>query len=232
MELSIIMPVYNEERTLEKIVSRVQKAKISKVKKEIVIVNDASKDNTEKVIKQLKKRYKNIKSFSHAKNKGKGAAIQTALKHISGGIIVIQDGDTEYNPEDFKRLIQPILDNQVKVVYGSRMLGNRTGFVFYSYYFGNKFLTLLTRILYQQKITDMETCYKMMSREVIDKIQPLESNRFDIEPEITAKIIKNGYKILEIPINYNCRSFEQGKKIRWQDGIIAIYKLFKYRFFN
>ena len=229
VKLSILVPVYNEERTLAKIVEKVQKVSIPGVEKELIIINDASTDNTSKILEDLRLKYRNVKSFHHQVNQGKGAAIKTALNFVSGNIIVIQDGDLEYNPEDFKRLIMPIIGNKTKVVYGSRMLGTRTGFLIKSHYYGNKFLTLVTKILFNQKITDMETCYKMATRDVFKKIR-IESNRFDFEPEITAKIIKKGYKIVEIPISYNCRSFEEGKKINWRDGIIAIYKLFKYRF--
>ncbi|MBU3906869.1 MAG: glycosyltransferase family 2 protein [Nanoarchaeota archaeon] len=229
MKLSVIIPVYNEEKTLGKIVERVEKVEMPLVEKELIIVNDGSQDRTAQIIKELKLNYKNIQSFSHEKNRGKGAAIKTALAHITGDIIVIQDGDLEYNPEDFQRLIKPILQGKTKVVYGSRMLGHLTGFTIASHYYGNKFLTLLTKILYGQKITDMETCYKMFTREVIQNIK-LESERFDFEPEITAKIIKKGYTIIELPIDYACRSFKEGKKIRGRDGVIAIWKLFKYYF--
>ena len=231
MKLSIIVPVYNEEKTLEKIIDRVEKVRIKEVEKELIIVDDGSADFTWKVINKLKAKYNNIKIFKHEKNKGKGAAIKTGLGHFSGDIIVIQDGDLEYNPEDFKKLIKPILSRKTKVVYGSRMLGHVTGFIITSHYYGNKFLTFLTKLLYGQKITDMETCYKMMTKDVVKNIK-LESNRFDFEPEITAKIIKKGHKILEIPIDYHCRTFKEGKKINWRDGIIAIYKLLKYRFLN
>jgi dolichol-phosphate mannosyltransferase len=228
MKLSIIVPIYNEERTLEQIIDKVQSVEIPNIEKEIILVNDSSTDNTLDIVLYLEKKYNNIKSLSHKQNLGKGAAIRTALEQVTGDIVVIQDGDLEYNPEDFKRLIKPILNRETKVVYGSRMLGNRTGFLFISYYYGNKFLTFLTQILFAQKITDMETCYKMMDTEVLKEID-FESNRFDFEPEITSKIIKKGYKIVEVPIDYHCRPFNEGKKINWRDGIIAIYKLFKYR---
>lgn len=228
MKLSVIMPVYNEEKTLKQIVEKVQNVKINGLNKEIIIVNDGSTDNSKKIIELLVKKYSNILSLTHKYNQGKGAAIKTALSHISGDIFVIQDGDLEYNPEDFSRLIIPIIQKKTKVVYGSRMLGEITGFLIKSHYYGNKLLTFLTKIIYGQKITDMETCYKMISSDVIRDIK-LESKRFDFEPEITAKLIKKGYKILEIPISYNSRSFKEGKKINWRDGIIAVYKLFKYR---
>jgi len=231
MKLSIIIPVYNEEKTIEKIVNKVEKVKIKNVKKEIIVINDASKDKTAEILKRISKKYKNIKIFSHKTNKGKGAAIRTGLKYFMGDIIVIQDGDLEYNPEDFKRLIKPILEGKTKVVYGSRLLGEERGFNVPLHYIGNRFLSLITALLYFRRITDMETCYKMMTKDVINSLK-LKARRFDFEPEITAKIIKKGYKIIELPIVYNCRSFQEGKKITWKDGIKALYYLLKYRFTN
>ena len=231
MNLTIIIPVYNEEKTLEEIINKVQKVDLGVIKKEIIIVDDASKDNTLRIIKKLSKKYKNIKFYSHNVNKGKGAAIRTGLKYFTGNILVIQDGDLEYNPEDFKRLIKPILDKKTKVVYGSRFLGGIKGYIIPLHNLGNKILTLITQLLYFRKITDMETCYKMMSRDVINSLN-LKAKRFDFEPEITAKIIKKGYKIIEIPIIYNSSSFKEGKKITWRDGIKALYILLKYRFFD
>jgi len=231
MKLSIIMPVYNEDKTLGRIIERVQNVNLGKIKKEIIIVDDASKDNSFNIIKRLAKKYKNIKFYSHEFNQGKGAAIRTGLKHFTGEIIVIQDGDLEYNPEDFKRLIKPILEEKTKVVYGSRFLGGIKGYIIPLHDFGNKILSLITRLLYFRKITDMETCYKMMTQDVIKSIK-LRARRFDFEPEITAKLIKKGYKIIEIPIIYNSRSFQEGKKITWVDGVKALYYLIKYRFFD
>lgn len=225
------MPVYNEENTLKTIVEKVQKVSLPNIEKELIIINDASKDGTQKIIDLLRKKYKNIISLSHEKNRGKGAALRTGLKYASGDIIVIQDGDLEYNPEDFKYLIDPIIKGNTKVVYGSRLLGKVTGFNIPLHHMGNIFLSFVTRLLYNHKITDMETCYKMISREVFKDLI-LNSNRFDIEPEITAKILKRGHKIIELPINYNCRTFKEGKKITWRDGVVAVYTLFKYRFFD
>ncbi|HIG51914.1 TPA: glycosyltransferase family 2 protein [Candidatus Pacearchaeota archaeon] len=229
--LSIIVPVYNEEKTLKKIIDKVQKVNLNPIKKEIIIVNDYSSDNTKEVILELKNNYSNIKLIEHKKNLGKGAAIRTGLKNISGDYITIQDGDLEYNPNDFKKLLNPILKGKTEVVYGSRLMGNVKGFNIPSHYYGNKLLSLLTGILYGKKITDMETCYKLFTKKAISKIE-LKSNKFDIEPEITSKFLKNKEKILELPIDYNCRSFEEGKKITWKDGIIAIYTILKYRFSN
>lgn len=229
MKLSIIMPVYNEEKTIEKIIERVQKVNLGKIKKEIIIVNDASKDRSLNIIDKIKKKYKNVKVFSHKVNQGKGASIRTGLKYFTGDIVVIQDGDLEYNPEDFKKLIKPILENKNKVVYGSRLLGEERGFNVPLHYIGNRILSLVTTLLYFRRVTDMETCYKMITKDVIKALK-LKAKRFDFEPEITAKIIKKGYKIIEIPIIYTCRSFKEGKKITWKDGIKALYYLLKYRF--
>lgn len=231
MKLSIIVPVYNEEKTLQKIIENIQSVKFDKISKEIIIVNDASTDNSQAIIDKLKKKYKNVSSIIHEKNTGKGGAMRTGLKHFSGDLMVWHDADLEYNPENLKNVIKPILEGKTKVAYGSRLLGNCTGFSIASHYYGNKFLSFITYFLYGQKITDMETGYKMMTKEVAKSLN-LKSNRFDIEPEITAKLIKMKNKIIEVPIDYHCRSFEEGKKITWRDGIVALYTLFKYRFFD
>ncbi len=225
------MPLYNEENTLYKIMDKLQNTNILDLDKEIIIVNDASKDNTKKIIHDLMKKHSNIKYLEHSKNKGKGAAIKTAQSYVSGDYVTIQDGDLEYNPQDFNELIKPIIDGKTNVVYGSRMKGKITGFQIPSHYYGNLFLSSVTRILYGQKITDMETCYKMMRADIFKGLN-LKSNRFNIEPEITAKLAKKKHNIMEIPINYISRSFSEGKKIHWNDGLSAIIALFKYRFFN
>ncbi len=230
-KLSIIIPAYNEEKTLDAIVQKVQEVNISGIKKEILIVNDASKDNSKLVIKKLMAKYSNIKYFEHKVNSGKGAAIRTAIRNITGDFVVIQDGDLEYNPQDFKRLLKPILEGKADVVYGSRIMGSITGFKIPLHYYGNIFLSYMTSILYGKRITDMETCYKMMKRHVAKSLN-LKSNRFNIEPEITAKILKKRFKIIEIPINYKARSFREGKKINWKDGISAVFTLIKYALFN
>jgi len=225
------MPVYNEEKTIEKIVEKVQNVNLGKIKKELIVINDGSKDKTREIIQNLMKKYKNIRLLNQNTNQGKGAAIRAGLKNFDGDILVIQDGDLEYNPEDFKRLIKPILDDKAKVVYGSRVLGKIKGFQIFHHYIGNLGLSLITSLLYLRRISDMETGYKMMTKDVIKNIG-LKAKRFDFEPEITAKIIKKGYKIIEVPIIYNSRSFQEGKKITVKDGIIALYYLLKYRFFN
>ncbi len=226
-KLSLIIPVYNEENTLEDILTKVLNTKFS-METEIIIVDDCSKDGSLEKIKKFAEKNKRIKFFMHSKNKGKGSAVKTGIENSNGTIIGIQDSDLEYNPEDINSLIKPILNKRFEVVYGSRFLKN------YQYkknrfYYGNKFLSLFTSIIYLRKITDMETCYKFCRKEVLDGIN-LKARRFDMEPELTSKIIRKGYKIKEIPIDYNPRTEEQGKKIKSKDGLAAIWTLLKYRF--
>lgn len=229
IKLSIVIPVYNEEKTLESIINKVQQVNFEKISKELIIVNDGSKDETEKIIKKLKSKYKNIRNFKHHRNKGKGAALRTGFKHASGNIITIQDGDLEYDPNEFKKMIKLILEGRTEVVYGSRLLNKPEGFWISSHYYGNKLLSLVTKLLFVRRISDMETCYKMMSREVLSELN-LCSNGFNIEPEITAKIIRKGHDIIEVPIKYTGRSFKEGKKINWKHGIQAIWSLFYWKF--
>ena len=235
VKLSVVIPVYNEEKTILKVISEVKKIKIGNVAKELIIVDDFSTDKTRDILRRVNG--KNIKIYYHSKNMGKGAAIRTALKHCSGGIIAIQDADLEYNPKNIARLIKPILNGTSDVVYGPRFAGtklvlfgkNKTPLPLHL--IGNRGLTLLTNILYFNSITDMETGCKIFKRSVIDNIE-LKASRFDFEPEITAKILKKGYKIKEIPIGFRPRTIEEGKKITWRDGIKAAYYLLKYRFFD
>lgn len=229
VKLSVIMPVYNEEKTIKDIVNKVKKIKINDIVKEIIIVDDYSTDTTKHILKNLKGN--STKVFYHKKNMGKGAAIKTGFKNSTGDIIIIQDADLEYNPDEYERLLKPIMENKTKVVYGSRLNAIRKDIknMYKLHYIGNMFLTLITNLLYGAKISDMETGYKVFRREVIKNIN-LRANRFDFEPEITAKIIKKGYKIYEVPISFSGRKFEEGKKITWIDGIKAAYYLIKYRF--
>lgn len=226
--LSIIIPVYNEARTLHALVERVRAVKLSGITKEFLLIDDASTDGSAQVIAQLAKKYK-IRAYAHATNQGKGAAIRTGLAHARGDFIIIQDADQEYNPQEYEKLLAPLLAGKERVVYGSRLLGTITGFKISTHYYGNVFLSFVTSLLYGQRVTDMETCYKVMTREVIRKLH-LTANRFEIEPEITAQILKAGYHIHEIPISYSARSFAEGKKIHWQDGIQALWMLVKCRF--
>lgn len=236
MIISIIIPVYNEEETIGEIVSKVNEIDLpGKLIKEIIIVDDASTDDSIIKSQNLKLRIKNLKIISHIINKGKGAAIRTGLKNSTGDIILIQDADLEYDPNDYPRLIEPILSGRAKVVYGTRLknypvrIFGKKHTPFLTHYLGNKFLSLATRMFYSSKITDMETCYKVFSKEVIKNIN-IKSNRFEFEPEITAKILKAGYKIYEVPIKVKPRGYDEGKKITWRDGFLAIWTLIKYRF--
>jgi len=229
MKLSIIIPVYNEKNTFNEILKRVRKVRLG-LKKEIIIVDDGSNDGTTELIKKVKGG--NIKKIFHKKNSGKGKAISTALKHVTGDIVIIQDADLEYNPEEYKKIISPILEGKADVVYGERFsLNKMERWAIPTHFLGNKFLSFLTGLLFLRKVKDMETCYKAFKKEIIEDIK-INSKRFDVEPEITAKILKKRIKIYEVPIYFHPRTFEEGKKINWKDGLIAIYTLLKYRFFS
>jgi len=227
MKISIIMPIYNEEKTLLEIYNKVKNVDIGNIEKEIIIVDDYSKDDSLKIIRGIKE--KNVIKIGHKKNKGKGGAIKTALKKVSGDYIIIQDGDLEYNPEEYNKLLPHIKDYDI--IYGSRLMGEIKGFNVPAHYLGNKILSIITTMLYFKRITDMETCYKLIRSDIIKNIK-INSDRFDFEPEVTAKLLKSGNRIKEVPITYNCRSFEEGKKITWKDGIKALYILLKYRFYD
>lgn len=228
MKLSVIIPVFNEEQTLLELVSRVEAAVLpAGLEKEIVIVEDCSTDNTRQLLQGLEDRHRVL---YHESNFGKGAAIQTGLKHSSGELVVIQDADLEYDPNEYGLLLEPILKGEAKTVFGSRFLNQHVP-RYRLLFWGNKFLSLLSSLVFGQRITDMETCYKLMSREVVDKLD-LKSNRFNIEPEITAKIIRHGYRIVEVPISYQSRAYSEGKKIGWRDGVSAIYHVLKFKFFD
>jgi len=235
MKLSIIIPVFNEEKTISEILNRVYEVKIPHVEKQIIVVNDGSKDGTQKEINSSPVVSK-IKVIVHSKNQGKGAAVRTGIKNAAGDYIIIQDADLEYNPKDIEKLVRPILEGKSKIVYGTRLKRlpsfskeERTP-QFLLHYAGNKFLSLLTSILYGQWITDMETCYKLFSVKAVEEMK-LNAKGFEFEPEITAKLLKKGYKILEIPITTIPRGYNQGKKLNAiRDGTIALWTLIKYRF--
>lgn len=238
MKLSIIVPVFNEEKTVAKLLKKVASVSLPKrMKREILVVDDGSKDNSKAKIQKARLQFKirNLKLFAHRVNRGKGAAIRTGIKKATGDIILIQDADLEYNPNDYSRLLAPILDGKAKVVYGTRLknyplrLFGRKKTPLVLHYLGNQFLTLITNILYGNSVTDMETCYKVFKKDVLKGVE-LKANRFDFEPEITAKILKRGYKIYEVPIKVKPRGYNEGKKITWKDGFIAIWTLLKYRF--
>ncbi len=223
MKLSILIPIYNERATILEIARRVQAVPFDK---EIIAVDDGSTDGTQELLPQLEQ--DGVIVLHHEKNQGKGAAIRTALTRASGDIIVIQDADLEYDPRDYKQLVEPIIEGRAKVVYGSRFLGPRMA-MFFWHMLANKMLTLMTNILYDAILSDMETGYKAFRADVIKAI-PLRSRRFEFEPEITAKVLKRGNRIYEVPISYFGREYSEGKKIGMRDGLVAIWTLLKYRF--
>jgi len=224
VKLSVIIPVYNEKDTIKDIIKKVLDVKLEK---ELIIVDDCSTDGTRNILKGYENK-KNFKIFYHKKNKGKGAAIRTGLKGFTGDIIIIQDADLEYNPQDYPKLIRPIIDGKTEVVYGSRFLERKNKHRYNANMLGVKVLTLMANILYNAKITDEPTCYKVFTKKAINSIN-LKCERFEFCPEVTAKIRKKGYKIKEVPIDYSARSLQEGKKIGWKDGVEAVWTLLKYR---
>lgn len=232
MKISILIPVFNEERTISKIINKVDEIKLS-IKKEIIVIDDGSTDSTVSKIDKKK-----VRLILQHKNKGKGAAIRAGLKIATGDYVIIQDADLEYDPKLISILLKPILENKAEVVFGTRL--NRMPHLrdeesnprFILHYLGNRSLSFMASILYGQWLTDIETCYKIFPRSALKNIK-LRSNRFDFEPEITAKLIKKGYKIYELPIKANPRGVNEGKKLRtFHDGSIAFYTLIKYRFYD
>ncbi len=221
MKLSVIMPVFNEAATIAEILRRVSQVDLGSVEKEIVLVDDCSKDDTPHILRE-QTHIPNLRVITHEVNGGKGAAIQTAIQHITGDIVIIQDADLEYDPNDYARLIQPIIEGKTKVVYGVRNLSSQRWYMA----MGNRLVTFATNVLYGVRLQDMETCYKTMAREVVEGLK-LECRRFDVEAEITAKIIRRGYSILEMPIRYQARYEE--KKLSPLDGIPTLRALIKYR---
>src|SRR3989339_759668 len=230
LKLSVLMPAYNEGKTLEKIVEKVIKQKVEGVYDlEIIIVDDRSQDNTRAIIESLKNKYKDkIVPVFHEKNMGKGAAIRTAIDKMTGDICIIQDADLEYDPSDYPLLLEPLVDTRADCVYGSRFVGSQSKRVlFFWHYLGNRFLTLLSNMFTNLNLTDMETCYKAFKCDILKSI-PLQCNRFGFEPEITAKIARKRCRIFEVGISYSGRTYEEGKKITWKDGFVAIYIILRY----
>ena len=227
MKLSVIIPVYNEKATIKTLLDRIAQVRLP-VEKEIIIVDDGSTDGSRDVLESLPSI--NVITRFHTANQGKGAAVKTGIENASGDIILIQDGDLEYDPADYPKLIQPIIDKKTRVVYGSRILGKNKA-SYFQYYWGGRFLSILTNLLYGVGITDEPTCYKVFDATLLRGIE-LKCQGFEFCPEVTAKVSRLGESITEVPISYEPRSIEEGKKIRWTDGLMAIWVLFKYRFWK
>ena len=222
--LSVVMPCYNERETIEEIIRRV---KAVPIRTELIVVDDGSKDGTRDILTRLAEELK-FKLVFQESNGGKGAALRRGFEEVTGDLVVIQDADLEYSPEEYPQLIDLICSDHADVVYGSRFLGRHRVFLF-THYLGNRIVTLATNILYNTMLTDMETCYKVMRTDVLRSFT-LNSNGFGIEPEITAKIFKRGYRVYEVPITYAGRGYDEGKKITWTAGVVALWVLLKYRF--
>ncbi len=228
-KLSVVIPVYNEIKTIDEILRRVNAVDVG-MEKEIVLVDDCSTDGSREHLQEIESEEaeSNIKVFYHEKNQGKGAALRTGFQHVTGDITLIQDADLEYDPNEYPQLLRPILDGRADVVYGSRFLGGPHRVLFFWHYKANRFLTFLSNLFTNLNLTDMETCYKVFKTELLKEI-PLKSNRFGFEPEITAKIAKRKYRIYETPISYSGRDYSEGKKINWKDGVAALLHIIRYR---
>jgi len=225
--LSVIVPVFNERNTVAEIIRRMRAVNLpAGLELEVVAVDDGSSDGTDKILSALED--STVRVINHGTNRGKGAAIRTGMENVRGDLVLIQDADLEYDPDDWPVLIEPLLKGKAQVVYGSRFTGQRKN-MFPSHWLGNRLLTLVTNVLYRSTLSDMETCYKLFDRRVLNGIT-VESERFDFEPEITAKVLRRGYRIYEVPISYAGREISEGKKISWRDGFSAIAALVRYRF--
>jgi glycosyltransferase involved in cell wall biosynthesis len=228
MKISVVMPVYNEVDTIEEIISRVNSAAIDK---EIIVVDDFSTDGTRQRLEEIIQGQDNLKVLYHNRNKGKGAALRTGFASLTGDVVIIQDADLEYDPVEYPRLLEPILDGRADVVYGSRFLGGPHRVLFFWHYVGNKLLTLISNALTNLNLTDIETCYKVFKSEILKEID-FRSNRFGFEPEFTAKVARMKLRIYEVPISYSGRTYSEGKKITWKDGLMALFQIIWYRLFD
>ena len=227
MKLSVIIPVYNEKKTLSELICRVEAVKLEK---EIIIVDDASTDGTRDLLKKYEEQER-FKVIYQSKNAGKGSALRAGFDKAEGEIIIVQDADLEYNPKEYPLLVEPILDGRADVVYGSRFQGGTHRVFFFWHYVGNKVLTTLSNMCTNLCLTDMETGYKVFRRTVLDSFI-LKCNRFGFEPEFTSKIARHAFRVYEVPISYSGRGYEEGKKINWKDGVAALWFIFRFRFFN
>jgi glycosyltransferase involved in cell wall biosynthesis len=226
-KLSVIVPVFNERTTLVEVIRRMRTVELPDgIEREIIVIDDGSTDGTRDVLRQLGD--STVRVLRHETNRGKGAAVRTGLQVASGDYILIQDADLEYDPEDWPKMIAPVQRGRARVVYGSRFTGERRNMLFL-HWVGNRLLSLVTNVLYNTTLSDMETCYKLVDRSLMLELG-LRSNRFDIEPEITAKILRRRIRIYEVPISYMGREFDEGKKITWRDGFAALWALAKFRF--
>jgi len=228
MKLSVVIPVFNERPTVAEIIRRVQAVDVG-IDKEIIVVDDGSTDGTREILRGLVS--PGLKVILHEKNRGKGGALRTGFAEARGEIVLVQDADLEYDPREYPRLLEPILDGRADVVYGSRFLGGPHRVLYFWHYVGNRFLTTFSNMLANLNMTDMETCYKVIRREVLGKID-LRSSRFGFEPEITMKLARLGSRFYEVPISYSGRDYSEGKKIGLKDGLAAIFHLIRFRFFG
>jgi glycosyltransferase involved in cell wall biosynthesis len=234
--LSVVVPVYNEKATIREILHRIQRVPI---RKEIIVVDDFSADGTREILRDVEREasgcdstMENLNSIHviyHDRNRGKGMALRTGFGKVTGTIVIVQDADLEYNPDEYPDLIEPILDGRAEVVFGSRFIGETHRVLYFWHYVGNKLLTMISNMLTGLNLTDMETCYKVFRREVIEQLAPtLKSNRFGFEPEITAKIGRRSFRVYEVPVSYSGRSYDEGKKIGWKDGVQALWCMVRY----
>lgn len=231
MKISILIPVYNEANTIEELIKKVQAVDLEGAEREIIVVDDCSQDGTREILRKYEDGTSGIKVFFHNVNQGKGAAIRTGQGKITGDVVIIQDADLEYNPEEYPNLLKPILEGKADVVYGSRFTSGTHRVLFFWHYLGNKLLTTLSNMFTNLNLTDMETCYKVFKADLFKSIE-LKSDRFGFEPEITAKIAKKKFVIYEIGISYFGRDYSEGKKIGWKDGLSAIYCILRFNLFR
>jgi glycosyltransferase involved in cell wall biosynthesis len=227
MKISVVIPIYNEKNTIKKVIAKVEATNLVK---EIILIDDYSTDGTRGILDEYRDK-NGFQVLFHARNMGKGAALRTGFAKVTGDIIIIQDADLEYDPTDYRVLLEPILDGRADVVFGSRFLGGPHRVMFFWHYMGNTALTLLSNMLTNLNLTDMETGYKVFTKKVLDSIT-LTCDRFGFEPELTSKVAKKKFRIYEVPISYSGRDYSEGKKITWRDGIAALWFIFKFRFMD